>query len=40
MEYELLSLGETMLALAPPAGEAIRDAAAPLCGSASGAAPP
>jgi 2-dehydro-3-deoxygluconokinase len=28
MEYELLSLGETMLALAPPAGEAIRDAAA------------
>src|SRR6266851_6822236 len=28
MEYDLLSLGETMLALAPPAGAAIRDAPA------------
>jgi hypothetical protein len=29
MDYDLLALGETMLALLPPAGEAIRDAAAP-----------
>src|SRR5712691_9785436 len=28
MEYDLLTLGETMLALAPPAGGAIRDAPA------------
>src|SRR5258705_7807008 len=26
MDYDLLALGETMLALAPPAGRAIRDA--------------
>src|SRR5437899_9682265 len=28
MDYDLVTLGETMLALAPPAGGAIRDAAA------------
>src|SRR5258705_9838069 len=28
MDYDLLALGETMLALAPPAGRAIRDAPA------------